>query len=286
MTFRAESIGVNSNAAFNSPIQENKPALFFLIHSFNEAVNGGEQSGCLSVAKKILNIAFPIIVAVNLLLLPFIMAYNCFFASSGIEPPVKATSPLDGQDAIVADVEVKDPPQIESDMHVVIPPEVKKTLDQLFEGSPYAIDTLPIYPIVLNMNNHPAAKREKMTAPVMKGTCDDGRPFIAIKVDCTLRNENIEKAGLHKALEHAYKNNPQLEKVLCLYQNFSFCSNFIWSQIGSGSMFPEFFTWNFTYQDGSGPTESQKDNFKRVQTLLKTGQSEDNRGLVWHISTT
>ncbi|HEX2583163.1 MAG TPA: hypothetical protein VHL30_03510, partial [Chlamydiales bacterium] len=133
MTFRAESIGVNSNAAFNSPIQENKPALFFLIHSFNEAVNGGEQSGCLSVAKKILNIAFPIIVAVNLLLLPFIMAYNCFFA-------VKTPSPLDVEDAIVVGVEVKDPPQIEGDIHVVIPPEVKKTLDQLFEGSPYAID--------------------------------------------------------------------------------------------------------------------------------------------------
>lgn len=74
-----------SNAATIQP--------FFLIKSFNEAVNGGENADFLSIAKKVLNVAFPIIALVNLLMVPFIMAYNCFFAKydSGAAAAIRAT---------------------------------------------------------------------------------------------------------------------------------------------------------------------------------------------------
>jgi len=176
---------------------------------------------------------------------------------------------------------------------VIIPPSVKQTLDQLFANSPYAIDTLPIYPIILNQADHGAPQREEMTAPVMKGRTGDGRPFIAIKVDCDLTDENIEKAGLYEKLHNHFKTHRHLEKVLVLYQYhengpayWGGQGEFIWDQLGGQSMHPKFFTGNFTYpDDGTGPTDSQTDNFKRVQTLLGTGQSEDTQGLIWRIPT-
>jgi len=63
-------------------------SLFFPITSFHEAVNGGDSWDCISVAKLVLNVAYPLIVAVNLLMLPFIAAYNCCFASEAQPAPV------------------------------------------------------------------------------------------------------------------------------------------------------------------------------------------------------
>ena len=183
--------------------------------------------------------------------------------------------------------------KVRNNIHVTIPSEVKKTLDQLFQGSSYAIDNLPIYPFILNQKDHGAPKREVMMAPVMKGITDDGHPFIAIKVDCNLRDEDIEKnAGSYEEIQNYYKTHRQLKDTLVLYQYHSNGplfwggeGKFMWDQLGRGqSMSPSFFTWNFTYaEDGTGPTKSQKDNFKLVQTLLKTGQSEDLSGLIWRI---
>ncbi len=79
------NINFNPNQTENFALQDqeagNKLSLFFLIKSFNKIVNGGEQCNCLFVAKKVLNIAYPIIALINLLILPFIAAYNCFKAS-------------------------------------------------------------------------------------------------------------------------------------------------------------------------------------------------------------
>ncbi len=66
----------------NNNLNAQHVSLFFPVKSFYEYVNGGEQSGCLSVVKKALNVALPIIGLVNLLMLPFIAAYNCFFTSN------------------------------------------------------------------------------------------------------------------------------------------------------------------------------------------------------------
>jgi hypothetical protein len=63
---------------------------FFLVKSFNEAVNGGESSDFLSLAKKVLNVAFPIIALVNLFMIPGIMIYNRFFAKYDQETAVAA----------------------------------------------------------------------------------------------------------------------------------------------------------------------------------------------------
>ena len=49
-------------------------------------------------------------------------------------------------------------------------------------------------------------------------------------------------------------------------------------------MTPFFFNDDFTCADGTGPTNSQKEHFALVQTLLKTGTSQDINGLVWRIS--
>ncbi len=70
---------------------DSKLSLFFLIKSFNESVNSCERCNCLSLAKKVLNIALPIVALVNLLILPFIVAYNCCCASNGSKLQIKST---------------------------------------------------------------------------------------------------------------------------------------------------------------------------------------------------
>lgn len=170
-------------------------------------------------------------------------------------------------------------------IQVNIAPEIKKTLDTLFEGSPYSIDALPIYPIVQDTFN-----RNEMSAPVMKGITENGRPFIVIKVDCDLKDEDIEKIESSK-IQNIYRAKRQLKAVLVLYQYHKDGplsdgeGKFMWDQLGRGKLLqPDFFSWNFTYaEDGSGPTDSQIENFKLVQTLLKTGSSQDNKGLTWNI---
>lgn len=192
---------------------------------------------------------------------------------------------LDIQSSEETDVQAKKP-KIQTNIKVTIPSEVKTTLDQLFEGSSYSIDNLPVYPIIIN-NHHATPERKKMTAPVMKGMCDDGRAFIMMKVDCDLKDQDIERHSSYEEIQNYYKTNRQLEDVLILFQ-YRKTDPLMWDQLGRGRpMHPSFFTWNFTYsEDGTGPTNSQKENFKLVQTLLKTGESNDTNGLIWRISLT
>jgi hypothetical protein len=166
-----------------------------------------------------------------------------------------------------------------SNIEVKIPPQVKITLDKLFEDSPYSIDNLPIYPIVVNDRDHTTPKRETMTDPVMKGIDVYGKPFIVIKMDCDLKDEDIEKVYITR--RDGYRNNRHLTEVLVLVP--SNISPLMLHQMGLGSMRPLFFTKSFTsYKDGSAVND-QKGNFEAVQTLLKTGKSPDSRGLVWSI---
>jgi hypothetical protein len=67
-----------------------KYSLFAPIKAFNRAINKDCECGILSIAKKVLNIAFLLIVPLNILLIPFIALYNCCQSGEG-EP---TSSPL------------------------------------------------------------------------------------------------------------------------------------------------------------------------------------------------
>lgn len=67
-------------AAINPQDNFKPKSLFYPIKSFNALVHG-DESNCLPAAKKIFYIAFPLIVAVNLLMLPFIAIYNFYLSS-------------------------------------------------------------------------------------------------------------------------------------------------------------------------------------------------------------
>ena len=131
-----------------------------------------------------------------------------------------------------------------------------------------------------------------MTAPVMQGATKDNRPFIAIKVDRQLSDEDIEKLKNDNESQGRGKNNRKLEHILVLYQYLptgSRCwggiGEYMWREMGlGGSKGPSFFTLNFTCpENGNGPTPSQKGYFEMLQTLLKTGTGPDNQGQVWRI---
>ncbi len=128
-------------------------------------------------------------------------------------------------------------------------------------------------------------RKKNMTAPVMKGMTDMRRPFIAIKVNCNLTKENISNiAGTFEDTRRHYTKNPKLEQILVLYQGQPL-QPLMWDQLGRGGSFetPQFFTWNFTYEDDGDVTKSQENNFKSVQTLLRDGEASDLRGLKWYI---
>ncbi len=192
------------------------------------------------------------------------------------------------------------PPQTPIVKDVTIPPEVKKTLDNLFEHSPYKIDDLPLYSIFNDTQTIMSISRKDMTAPimkgmtkVMKGLTEDLSPFIVIKVDCNLSDENINKCS--SSDKEYYKTHRILKDILILSQfhkTAGSCADCedgknVWYQLErGGEMTPSFFKLNFTFRgNGSGPTNEEKSNFELVKTLLKTGQSTDTKGLIWKIPT-
>lgn len=167
-----------------------------------------------------------------------------------------------------------------------LPPGVKTTLDQLFINSPYSIDTLPFYPVTSSTEN---IEREQMKAPIMRGTFPQGDRFIVIKADSTLTNENIEK--MPTPIQDFFKTNRTLKATILLGQRYvdgpitQGDGKFAWIQLnGSSCISPKFFTQNFTYpDDGSGPTASQQEDFKLLQTLIRTGSGQDRQGVDWII---
>ena len=170
-------------------------------------------------------------------------------------------------------------PQEEANLKWGLPLAVKVTLDKLFEGSPYSIDALPFYPNCFEAHH---VEKEKMTAPIMKGTID-GHRFIAIKLEGDLTDGYINEHASFIA-EDVLKKPRNVKDILVLHQ-YRKDKELMWDG-GRGHSYlnANFFTWNFTYgEDGSGPTDSQKDNFARVQNLIKTGAGPDIRGMVWKI---
>lgn len=176
---------------------------------------------------------------------------------------------------------------------VNIPNSVKVTLDKLFEGSSFSLDGLPFYPFILEKNGHDTPQYECMKAPIMQGVMEDKRPFIAIKLNCDVTDEMMERADWPEMLRTAVKGS-RLKQVLMLYQTFTQGplfwggdGQYMWDQLSSDLFGPVFFTWNFTYPtDGYGPTATQEKNFSHFQTLLKKGEACDKRGLEWKIDYT
>lgn len=155
-----------------------------------------------------------------------------------------------------------------------LPKEVRKTLDKLF-GS---IDDIPC---IANIDESRGVEI-RMEAPIMKGIGRGGR-FIAIKVDGDLTKEFVTKY-ISCEITKRLKTTRKLEEILFIYQyrNDSPC---IWAGHENNSpLKPNFFTGDFTDENGRGPIESQKESFKLVKTLIKDGVSPDRNGLIWTIS--
>jgi hypothetical protein len=133
-----------------------------------------------------------------------------------------------------------------------------------------------------------------MRFPVMKGINVEGCPFIAIKVDCYLTVENIEKTGFCEHIKDPFEKNLKLEDIIVLSQLYptgplfgrrTGDGKFVWGEShDSRAISPSFFTESFTdAETGEGPNESQKNNFKLMQTLLQTGECLDQNGRIWKI---
>ncbi|MES2199347.1 MAG: hypothetical protein V4489_04185 [Chlamydiota bacterium] len=171
-----------------------------------------------------------------------------------------------------------------------LPPNIKKTLDKLFEGSSYrSVDDLPFYPVILGPKD--SVEREKMKAPIEKGTIG-GKRFIVIQLDAEPSDEHFQKNCPMVAEQLIGLQDRKVKSVLFLFQSLpdgphkgvenGAC---VWDGgRGDSSLEPKYFEWNFTYSsDGSGPTNSQKGNFERVKNLIKNGAQGDLRDLVWRI---
>ncbi|MES2199346.1 MAG: hypothetical protein V4489_04180 [Chlamydiota bacterium] len=180
-----------------------------------------------------------------------------------------------------------------------LPPNIKKTLDKLFEGSSYrSVDALPFYPAILDLGDKADpknyVKREKMEAPIMKGTVGAYR-FIAIKVDAEPSSEYVRKNCNVVGDYSLNSEGSKEERILLLHQYYPDGPHqegengaLLWyAGRGQSDIHPEFLEMVFTCpEDGSGPIQEQKENFKRVKNLIKNSVQEDRKGLIWTIPQT
>ncbi len=165
-----------------------------------------------------------------------------------------------------------------------IDPQVKKTLDSLL-GDDGLVDELPVYSSTKAGVPFPTSSDE-MTAPIMKGSIigeqNKCKPFIAIRLRCLNTPEELAQkmADQYGRLDHS----KPIEKVLVLLQYRSGGPG-MWNQLGGSSseIFPCFFPWNFTDPEDRGVTDSQSENFQKLQKVIKEGSGEDINGVRWGI---
>lgn len=162
-------------------------------------------------------------------------------------------------------------------IEVIFSPEIKAILDPLFENSAYSLDTLPTYPTI-TPNTRP--ERNKMKAPIMKGKTEDGRLFIAFKLECTLQKKDLEKLPV----EYQNRKNFHVDDVLVIYQ-YDIDHPLMWDQANRGrALKADFFSANFTDPYDGTILDSQKMHFESLKTLLQKGQSVDTNTLTWSLS--
>lgn len=159
----------------------------------------------------------------------------------------------------------------------LIAEQVQETLNQLFEGSSYSVDRLPLYPLKLNKAKHCVPQKEYMRSSVVKGVhAPGGQPFIAIKLR---RDAPIGKKVANVQLlilAQTYPTGP-IHSWLPDQRG-----ELLWVEITSPYR-PYFFNDYFTWADTGACTEKQADNFKLLKHLLQTGSGKDLRGVVWHL---
>lgn len=174
----------------------------------------------------------------------------------------------------------------QSDIPVFIPPKVKRTLDDLFEGAG-GVDNIPSFSKVFK-GEIPSI--EDMDAPIMKGWCRNSKklleykPFIAIKMRCTSSKELIDETLGLKPKQQSYTDYSR-ERVLILHQ-YRQDLPLMWDQFRGDvpTVYPSFFDWNFTFpEDGTGPTNSQAKTYPLLKQCIADGHGKDAKGIEWEI---
>lgn len=156
----------------------------------------------------------------------------------------------------------------------LIKPEVKTTLHTLL-GDAGPVDKLPIY-----RKNDP--DENEMPASIMRGRTEK-YAFILIRLQCIspqniiqekLKDVPLNQEGLEGDLNRTvYLYQPHIETPLAWYQTKS-----------SYQIYPHFFgEESFTYVETGEVKESQTENFKLLQNLIKNGKGVDAQGFEWEI---
>lgn len=180
---------------------------------------------------------------------------------------------------------------------IIISEEVKQVLNELFEGSGFSVDSLPVYSYPLN-NRDSKPDKDLMRSPVMKGiTTDDRRPFIAIKLCHTLTDQEIDDLDDIDTVKTRLRDHRENSWLITLNQKypdgvriaesdidgFGYSKN-LWSAVQSGPFItPDFFTDNITFSDTGELVESQREGFELLKTVLRTGQGVDLKGCEWRL---
>ena len=125
-----------------------------------------------------------------------------------------------------------------------------------------------------------------MTAPIMKGTHEDGRPFLAIKLSCHLTDENIDGYDLEELL----KTHRDQTQVLLLYQSDTEnddakgINKNIWVQVRGGVPTPLFFWGTFTKEDGK-VWDHESEYFDGLNQIIRGKEAQDRNGVTWRLAT-
>ncbi len=159
-----------------------------------------------------------------------------------------------------------------------IPRGVMHILNELFEGSTYSVEALP-----LHMSNAPVGQREKtqpsrewMENPIEKGIYRDGtaityNPYIIFRVVCTSTEQELVELGVKLGVR---MENYKREKFIALGAS-NRKDQLSWEQLRTTEPAdPLFFKAELI---GSG---DQATHFKE---FIKTGEGKDLNGLTWRL---
>lgn len=155
-----------------------------------------------------------------------------------------------------------------------MPLETYKALQNLLSGYISDFMKLPLYH-TSSLDKDAMPVRSSMTAPVMRGVRGNKQLFIAIKLDCTLTDENIEKfPGMVKRDYMDGRNSREIKTVLVLSSD---AEGFGWKQLSRAvSAKPTFFKDSFIdYRTGKGPTIESKEGFECLRDLLTKRNGND-----------
>ncbi|MGD0665126.1 MAG: hypothetical protein ABSA17_05285 [Rhabdochlamydiaceae bacterium] len=163
----------------------------------------------------------------------------------------------------------------------LIPPQVEKTLDNLFGGEE-SVKELPTFQEAL-VDLWPSIA--DMRAPIMKGIVKSKKgapkPFIALRMRCqTSREDLLKKLGV---LEYLVPSST-IEEVFILFQ-YRTDIPLMWDQQRGGTpiVYPAFFDGSFTYSEDGGVTSYQTHSFQKAKEMIQARSGVDIKGIHWEI---